>query len=353
MTRPRSSDLPRRTGGSRVGRLLGATACLAAGLLGGLVLLLDSPGPREKGSLEESRASSCRCAELQREVESLRTRLSLLERGFRDSVVSRGVRLDLGDTPVTDHRALPPESSGAFAGSEARLGEALREGTLSLLDRAHDSRERQEIAELLLDDDHPLNRLQGVAVLLEENPELGLQAVRDMAEGVDHSPRSLWMLRRAIGLVGEQETSEAECLLRDLYRDAPTSIRVEAARSLEARGASDLMRVHLAEVATDLGSADVGTRSRAIAALGRSRSTLAADHLLPMLGDIDSEVRLRALEALRDCGDERTADAIRSLLDDSVAAVRERASGVLASLRAEPADGSGDRGEFKPQLRRQ
>jgi len=170
----------------------------------------------------------------------LRARLSLLERSVRDSIESRGVRLDLGGAPVADLRALPPEPSSAYAGREAPLGAALREGTLSLLDR------------------------------------------------------------------------------------------------------------HLSEVATDLGSADVGTRSRAIASLGSSRSKLAADYLLPMLSDVDSEVRLRTLEALRDCGDERAADAVRSLLDDSVAAVRERASGVLARLREEPLDGSGDQGESKP-----
>ena len=78
---------------------------------------------------------------------------------------------------------------------------------------------------------------------------------------------------------------------------------------------------------------DAATRAEAAEALGKTRSMLAANELIPLLDDSDREVRRRAARGLGEIGDAQGAPALIRKLREPMSDIVEEAAEALGSIR--------------------
>src|SRR5262249_38902676 len=156
-----------------------------------------------------------------------------------------------------------------------------------------------------LKDDNPFTAMSALRVLADLAPKEAMAAVDKMiAEGGGPNDPNGWQADRAIAALGDGKGATApgtdlDAKLREWYSRGDADRKRTTARSLETRGDAGPMQQLVAGYRADLGNSDLGTRTRAVDNLGRTRSKEAVPALVPMLADDNPEVRLGALDALR------------------------------------------------------
>ncbi|MEQ8762363.1 MAG: HEAT repeat domain-containing protein [Planctomycetota bacterium] len=172
----------------------------------------------------------------------------------------------------------------------------------------------------------------------------------DAALCLGHLPEIRWADAEHVALIGQalgdaQGTETRSELIRALGRTG----RPEAAATLieyatqlddlnsldEVVWALSKLRVDRVAMAFDSVSPE-SERGRAIrTCLGGRLGVIAADALMPLLGDSDPAIRCAAVCALRSNGDPETIDALDEVLSDASREVRRTALVTLASFRNE------------------
>jgi HEAT repeat protein len=283
-------------------------------------------------------------------VEDLEARVDLIARSnavaaVRDDVRASEVRA-AGATP-----AAASSDPGAPAGGNANANGSNRfagfEEMRKLRD-APDDATRLALARQMLKEDNPMAVMSALRVLADLAPKEAMALVDQMvAKAGDPNDPNSWQVDRAIATLtdGKGATglgTDLDAKLREWYSRGDADLKRTTARSLESRGDAGPMQQLVASYRSDLGSADMGKRTRAVDNLGRTRSKEAVPSLVPMLADDSPEVRLGALDALRRTGTDAAIASVQPLLNDPVAAVRDRATRTIESLR---------RGEREPDFR--
>ena len=207
------------------------------------------------------------------------------------------------------------------------------------LQNTRDPARRKQLALELAQSPIPPLRLEGLKTLLEIDADEGLDAVRALVADADRNSRTQRMAAQGISLLAGVSGREVDEALYGFTGSGASGVQRAALRTLEQRGDPEPMRAALAAQQTSLGSADAGTRMRALREVGALRSESAVPVILPLLADSDSGVRIQALESLgRTGGGAPALAAVQPLLADPVPAVRDTAVRTVQRLTRGPED---------------
>jgi|SRR5688572_1369193 len=287
-------------------------------------------------------------------IEDMEMRLDSMARASMSAVVRNDDPMTARLAPTGDPRGASPNDAAARDPAQGGGSPGGFDDLRKLREAPDDATKLALARELMKDDSNPMALMSALRVLADLQPK---EAVAEVDEWVAASLRGdlpSWQAERGIAALLESKGAEKlgtdlDAKLRDWYARGDDDLKRSTARSLEGRGDAGPMQQLVASYRGDLGNGDVGTRTRSVEKLGRTRSKEAVPALVPMLSDSSDEVRLGALDAIRRTGNESAIDQVRPLLDDPVAAVRDRATRTIESLRRgeREQDWRGDRGDFR------
>jgi hypothetical protein len=182
-------------------------------------------------------------------------------------------------------------------------------------------------------------RLNGTEVLRDlgtrsaNDPRSFSQKAADFLAG-DTSQEKVAVVSKAIFDMVDNREILPDYMLQSMYgTQADPDLKRVIAQVLSSRGNNSLIDNQINEAQTFLRSDNPNERQVAITHLAKTRSTTAADAIVPLLNDSNIDVKLNALLALRTTGNQTHVAYVERLLSDPDPAVKSLAKDVVGDLR--------------------